>query len=116
MGLDLTGARAALVAFLMPDAATIITTSTPTPNGRGGTIPGLATSVATVCSVNPVGGSEAVEAIVAVRGAYRIDFPVATLIREGATVMALGRRFRVVFAPPVGGLDLARTVGAEEIQ
>lgn len=116
MALDLADARAAMQLYLMPDAATITTPGAPISNGRGGTTPGPATTANTVCSVSAVSGEEAAEPIAAVRGRYRISFPYGTVISESAIVATLSRRFTVKWAPPTGGLDLDRTVGAEELR
>lgn len=115
MSLDLTDARAAFQEFMLPDEAVVTVPGVPTSDGGGSSTPGTPTTFTSPCAVNPVSGNETAEAVVKVRGAYRIDLPWATAITEGATIAALGRRFRVVWAPPAGGLDLARTVGATEI-
>jgi len=100
----------------MADPATVITPGVATSNGRGGESPGAPVTLATVCRVAEAGGDEADAAIVAVRGRYRISLPVATVVAEGASITALGRRFRVVWAPPAGAHDASRTVGAKESQ
>lgn len=112
----MTGPRAAAEAYLLPDQGEIVRPGQAVSNGRGGVNPGPETRSPVRCNVVAVSGAEAAEPLLSVRGAYRVSVPVATDIREGDTVEALGRRYQVVWAPAAGGLDLLRTAGAKELR
>lgn len=114
MSIDLSRPRAIVQAKLMNDSCTIVTPGTPTADGGGATTPGTPTEVVTACAFSVASGIEATEAIVSVRGVYRLSVPVATAIDETCSVRFQGRVYNVVWAPPVTALALARRVGLRE--
>ena len=75
-----------------------------------------------LCGVSARSGTiQASEGTMTARGDYLISMPAATLVEltegELITVDELGgRRFRIVWAPAPGNLNLARHYGADEVR
>lgn len=99
----------------MQDTCSIIDPATPTSDGGGGVTPGTPTRRAALpCALFGAAGDEAAEAVVQVRGRYRLSLPLATAISERNTVEIAGRAFAVVWVPAVSALDVERIVGLSE--
>lgn len=112
MAIDLTDARQAAAPYLLGDTCVIVRPGTATSDGGGGLTTGAPATIGPLaCAFRAVSGTEAVDDVIAVRGAYRLKLAVDVDIRPTDQVDVLGGRYHVVWAPPAAALSLFRIVG-----
>lgn len=110
--IDYTQAREDASTYLLPDTCTIVTVTTTT--DAGGAPIQAETSVQSACAFNQASAREAQSDIVRERGAYRLKLPRTAVIGANSEVVFSGRRYRVVWTPPVANIGLTRMVGLED--
>lgn len=109
---DFTQAREDASAYLLFDACTIVTITSGT--DAGGAPTESESSVSSPCALDRVTGREAQQDVVAERGSYRLKLPRDAVISATSLVVYSGRRYRVVWTPPLAQIGLTRLVGLED--
>lgn len=111
----MTGPRAAAEHYILGDDCYILRPATPISDGGGGFTVGSPTTIGPIaCAFSEVSGDEATDAVIAVRGRYRLDVAVSTDIRATDQVEVLGDIYDVTWTPPAGALALLRTIGLKD--
>ncbi len=110
---DLAQARLDAAAYFLFDSCTIVTITTTT--DAGGAPVEAETSITSPCAFDRVSGGEAEPDIIQERGSYRLKLPRAASIDATSQVVFSGRRYRVVWTPPLANIGLTRLIGLELI-
>lgn len=85
----------------------------PIANGKGGQNPGAPTLHSYPCTVRPSRGTIEQGDRVLARGSLTVRLPAAALAQEGWACIHGGRRYRIVWAPPVGADSYTRQIGLD---
>lgn len=109
---DFTEAREDAAAYLLFDTCTIVTITSGTDDGGAPTQ--TETSATSACAFNQASARELQGDVVKERGSYRLKLPRDAEIGPTSEVLFSGRRYRVVWTPPLANIGLTRLVGLED--
>ena len=109
---DFTEPREDAAAYLLFDRCTIVTITSGT--DAGGAPTESETSVTSACAFNQASARELQGDVVKERGSYRLKLPRVAAISATSQVIFHGRRYRVVWTPPLTNIGLTRLVGLED--
>lgn len=109
---DFTEARDDAAAYLLFDTCTIVTVTSST--DAGGAPIESETTVSSPCAFNQASSSELQGDVVKERGSYRLKLPRQAVISATSQVIFGGRRYRVVWTPPLANIGLTRLIGLED--
>lgn len=109
---DFTQAREDAATYLLFDTCTIVTITSGV--DAGGAPTETETSVSSPCAFNQASSRELQGDVVKERGSYRLKLPRDAAISATSQVIFSGRRYRVVWTPPLANIGLTRLVGLED--